>query len=111
MGEGVRVVFSWKTSVIMMRFVVIVMVGLALGCSRGSSERLARWTATCEVCSWRKTGLVKHGVEWKDGDRCPNDACRGRLIVQMFDKDTPTRPEDTGEQPEVPAFGLERYSR
>ena len=95
----------------MMRFVVIVMVGLALGCSRGSSERLARWTATCEVCSWRKTGLVKHGVEWKDGDRCPNDACRGRLIVQVFDKDTPTRPEDAGEQPEVPAFGLERYSR
>ncbi|MBU6310197.1 MAG: hypothetical protein KJS77_10675 [Planctomycetes bacterium] len=98
----------------MMRLILIVVIvvnGLALGCSRGSGERLARWTATCEACSWRKTGLVKHGVEWKDGDRCPNDACRGHLIVQVFDKGTPPRPEDTSEQPEVPAFGLERYSR
>ena len=94
----------------MRRLWIITCVVLAVGCSRGG-ERLARWTATCDACSWRTTGLVKHGVDRAEGDRCPNQDCRGRLVVRVVGKDAPAAMEVIEEpRPESP-FGLERYTR
>lgn len=95
----------------MHRAMLIVLLAVAAGCSGAKAERTARWTASCDACSWRTSGLVKHGIDWKDGDRCPIGGCRGRLVVQVAARDTPApEPEQLETKPDVP-FGLERYSR
>lgn len=94
----------------MTRFLIIACIGLVVGCSRGG-EQLARWTATCDACPWRTTGLVKHGVDRAEGDRCPNQDCRGRLVVRVVDKGTPAVTELIEEPVQDTSFGLERYTR
>lgn len=93
----------------MARGAVVVLVCLIVGCSRGG-EKLARWTATCDACSWRTSGLVKHGVDRAEGDRCPAPDCRGRLIVRVSDKGTPATVEMVDEPQPDTSFGLQRYT-
>ncbi len=94
----------------MRRLWIIACVGLVVGCSR-AGEPLTRWTATCDACSWRTTGLVKHGVDRAEGDRCPNQDCRGRLVVRVVDKETPAEMDVIEEPRQESSFGLERYTR
>jgi hypothetical protein len=93
----------------MRRLWIIACVGLVVGCSR-AGEPLTRWTATCDACSWRTTGLVKHGVDRAEGDRCPSQDCRGRLVVRVVDKDAPAMEVNEDPRPESPV-GMDRYTR
>ncbi|MFM7208056.1 MAG: hypothetical protein ACKO4T_15450 [Planctomycetaceae bacterium] len=93
------------------RAIIVAMVLMACGCSVAKTEQVARWLANCSACSWRTTGLVKDGVAWKDGDRCPKAECRGRLAVSVMGDGSASAVPTADAAPEKPAFGLERYSR
>lgn len=95
----------------MTRLLVLVWLGLIVGCSRGPAQRIDRWTASCDACSWRTSGAVKHGVDYTDGDRCPRTNCRGRLVVRVLDKGTPASAQALDDTRPEPSFGLERYNR